>query len=221
MLLDRLARVYAPFNCLKCNQEGQLVCPGCLPLIGTSKRSTCYLCNRLTLDWRVCASCRHKTKLRGVIVGSHYEAEIKDLIRKLKYQRAVEAAEPLAALLSPLVNPARFDLISWVPANTTHQRRRGYNQAQLIAASLAQNLQLPSRPTLAKLGQSRQVGTSRQKRLAQVKDAFYPLRQKGIEKARILLVDDVVTTGATLSECSKVLKAAGAKYIWGIAAAKH
>lgn len=222
MIIDKVIGIIAPFECLNCGQQGKIVCATCSAKIASSKRSSCFLCNRLTANWRVCASCRHKSKLRGVFVASHYRGQVKTLIGRLKYQRTVGAAGVLAQLLAKeIAKPDQFDLITWVPASSSRYRLRGYNPARLIARSLSKELDIPYAETLYKTGQTSQVGTDRRLRLSQLSGQIYTRRSTLIKHAKILLIDDVVTTGATLNECGRALKTAGAKYIWGAAVAKH
>lgn len=222
MLLDSLLNIVAPFDCLGCGLEGELVCKNCLPSIATTKKSSCFLCNRLTLEWRVCPSCSKKTKLRAVAVSSHYEGKVKTLIRQLKYEHTVAAAKPLACLIGRTI-PASFKpgVVTWAPAATSRLHQRGYNPAKLIANALAKELNLPVAETLGRHGQSRQVGTTRRKRFTQAENTMYVIRKSKVKSRKLLVVDDVVTTGATINECGRVLKDAGAEAVWGAAAAKH
>lgn len=221
-MLDKFTSLFAPLACVRCGKEGAATCASCLKDIVITKNPSCYMCNRLTDSWKVCPSCRYRTKLRGAIIASHYEGHIKELILMLKYQRTYSVAGLLAKIINNQIDTAAsFNLITSVPAASKHARSRGYNQAELIAKALAKYTGINYRETLARLGQSRQVGTERNKRIKQMRGSMYAGRQKHINGARILLVDDVITTGATVTEAARVLKQAGAKYIWAAAAAKH
>ncbi|MBW3538163.1 hypothetical protein KY386_01560 [Candidatus Parcubacteria bacterium] len=220
-LIQQLIEFVAPLECLGCGREGGLVCRACLPGIIITKRPTCYRCNRLSPGGRTCLSCRPSTKLSGVTVASHYEGAVKALIGALKYQRAASAAGLAAALITPLLKDLAIDVVTSTPASAGRYRQRGYNQAQLVAKAVAKSLNLPYADLLIRTGNAHQVGTSRQQRLKQVQGAFEPRRPYLIQDTRILLVDDVVTTGATMAECAKALKGAGAKHVWGTAIAKH
>ena len=220
MLAERLIRLIAPANCLGCGREGDYLCADCTRTV-VRKRPTCHRCNRLELGGRTCASCRHHTKLSGVIVAAHYEGAVKDLITTLKYQNAAAAAERLAGLVAPLVPAAKFDVVTWIPGVPSRYRRRGYHQAELIARQVARRIGLPATPLLGRLQTGSQVGLSRAERLRQVKGTFVARGSRSIVGQRVLVVDDVLTTGATLSEAASVLKSAGAKSIWSAVAAKH
>ncbi|HSH31762.1 MAG TPA: phosphoribosyltransferase family protein [Candidatus Saccharimonadales bacterium] len=159
--------------------------------------------------------------MAGVTVASHYDGAIKELIGALKYQRAASAAGLAAELLAPLLASHAIDVVTCVATSPSRYRQRGYNQARLIAQPLARRLGLPYADLLVRTRDVRQVGTSRRQRLEQVQGIFEPRRARLIEGTSILLVDDVVTTGATMAECARVLKEAGAKRVWGAAVAKH
>ncbi len=220
-LLDKIISVIAPFDCLACGNEGDLLCELCLPKAVIVKRPTCYRCNRLSDGGRTCVSCRSSSQLAGVSVASHYDGAIKQLVYALKYERARSAAQLAAALLTPLLNQADFDLVVGVPSAGSRYRQRGYNQAALIAKQVAAQLAIPYSEALMRTKDIRQVGTARAQRLAQVKGIFVVSQPEMVFGSRILLVDDVVTTGATMAECAKVLKDAGVKRVWGAAVAKH
>jgi ComF family protein len=108
-----------------------------------------------------------------------------------------------------------FDLVTWVPVSRKREKQRGYDQAKLLAAAVAEELRLPLVQILRKNSdnppQSRQRDASARK--ANVLGRYETTDKKQIDKQCILLIDDVITTGATLAECSRMLKTAGAATI--------
>jgi ComF family protein len=150
---------------------------------------------------------------------SHYDGAIKQLITALKYEHQRSAAKLAARLITPLLDSSDFDVVTAVPTSTSRRRQRGYNQAALIAREVAQQLHLPYRETLGRVSNIHQVGTDRRHRLEQVKGIFRPVAD--VAGQRLLIIDDVLTTGATMAECAKELKTAGAKRVWGGVVAKH
>ncbi len=104
-------------------------------------------------------------------------------------------------------------LLVHIPTATSRVRQRGYDQAELIARQAAKRMGLPHKGALMHLGQKQQHGASRAQRLAQLRDAFRIIRPDLIEDRHIVLVDDVITTGATLDAAAQALKAAGAKRV--------
>ncbi len=218
--LETLLAVAAPHRCVGCNSEGQVLCIDCRLQV-PSKDPTCYVCNCPSPSGVTCGDCRSQTDLAGVMVATPYEGMIKDLVKALKYQHQVAVAKGLAQLLSPLLSPADYDVVTAVPAAPSRYRHRGYHQAELIAKRVALDLGLPYRCLLGRLETESLVGSSRAERFEMVRDSFFARRSKSIRRQRILVIDDVLTTGATLSEAAKVLTAAGAKTVWGAAVAKH
>lgn len=108
-----------------------------------------------------------------------------------------------------------------VPLHTARLRERGFNQAEVIGKLLARNLKLEIRNLLVKTRDTgHQVGRTRQERLAALEGAFQISKSKVQIPPAVLLVDDVWTTGSTLSECAKVLKKAGVKKVWGLVLAR-
>ncbi|MBI1857058.1 ComF family protein [Candidatus Saccharibacteria bacterium] len=131
-----------------------------------------------------------------------------------KFERTQAVAPILAALTGEsLPYLPENTLITHIPAATSRVRDRGYDQAKLLARYLAGSQGLPYVTVLARSGQARQVGSSRSVRLRQIEGVFRPVRGYLIKGAEVLLVDDVMTTGATLEEAARTLKKAGAKRV--------
>ncbi|HSX41089.1 MAG TPA: phosphoribosyltransferase family protein [Candidatus Saccharimonadales bacterium] len=217
-MLASLVNLIAPLECLICGNEGDVICATCLPRAVAVKTPTCYRCNRLSSDGRTCNSCRSSSKLSGVLVASHYEGPVKQAITKLKYENLRAAAGSLAKLVTPLLS-GEYDVITSVPPATNRLRQRGFDHGALIARAVAAASQIPYRPLLRRAANIQQVGKSREQRLAQARGVF--TYRKPLNDQRVLIIDDVVTTGATLAACTSELKAAGAKSVWAAVAAKH
>lgn len=216
LLLQRIMRLAAPDLCVICASEGALVCDQCIPALGGHKEPTCWRCNRISSGGRTCSSCRSSSAISGVTIGAHYEGQVKTLIWRLKYQRQRDAAKALAALLTPLLREDKhFDFVTFVPASARHFRQRGFDQSKLLAIQIGHTLGLPVLKVLGRSGAQKQVGLDRRQRTAQVVNSFYPVRSRVVPGSRVLLVDDVITTGATLNQCARVLKEkGGAQSVW-------
>lgn len=175
--------------------------------------SRCYRCGSSTDRYRTCRSCRSSSPLFGVWSPSVYDGLAKDLVGKLKFGRGQEAASIIGSEIFAIL-PGHCDwIITHVPTANTRVRQRGYDQAQLIARHISRTAGCPYSALLARFGSSRQLGQTRQTRRKQMKQAFAPAHQNKIQNRHILLVDDVLTTGATLEAAATVLKGAGAKRV--------
>jgi ComF family protein len=170
-----------------------------------------------------CALCR--TNARGFDAAysfGAYDGVLKKLIHLLKYDRIRTLAAPLAdRLVSACPLDQRFDAIVPMPLHWFRHWRRGYNQATLLARELARRGGLPLlRGARRSRATPPQAGLSGARRRAIVAGAFQPLRGRPLQGMRVLLVDDVFTTGATMDECSSVLKAAGASNVTALTLAR-
>ncbi|MBL8122455.1 ComF family protein [Candidatus Saccharibacteria bacterium] len=214
LLIERIIGLYAPHFCLGCEAEcDALLCDNCratLPVVP----SRCYRCHAVTRDYSVCRQCKPYTPLRHVYVGVHYDGLAKELLHRTKYERARAGITTMVAQMSHLFSrlPGRALLVP-VPTATRRVRQRGYDQAELLANELSSHTSLPVTRALARLGQEHQVGSGRTERLAHLKNAFRSKSAKQISGAHALLVDDVLTTGATLETAARCLRKAGARHI--------
>ncbi len=173
----------------------------------------------------LCGPCRQGEtvfdRLRSF--GAH-DAELRQLIVLLKYNRIRPLAKPLGGWLATVVqqNPALADVdaIVPVPLYPRRQRARGYNQAELLARELGRWTKRPVQPrALLRIKDTpSQTGLTPAQRIENVRGAF-AARSK-LDLGRILLVDDVCTTGATLNACARVLKRAGAQEIKAVTVAR-
>jgi ComF family protein len=220
MLIQRFVELLTPLQCLECARDGAVLCDGCVGNYSSAKPQVCFQCGLLSPAGRTCERCRIDTALAGVSVGAHYDGAVKELVLQLKFHRLRSAAAVAAELvLVALPEDLAVDMVTAVPVSAARYRERGYNQAELVARAVAQRLRLPYAPLLGRETSVHQLGHDRLTRLGQIKGAFYPRR--GLRAERVLVVDDVVTTGATLAECAETLVAAGAESVWAGAVARH
>lgn len=213
-LLDALTGTFAPYECLGCGNEGGLLCSECRSLFGQIPER-CYRCKKLSVGNKTCTSCRSSTPLHTVQAVTIYEFIAKDLVWYLKFQGVQSAAKETAQLMAAQLEDNEVLLVH-VPTASTRVRQRGYDQARLLARALSRQSKLPFCPLLVRVGQHHQVGASREQRVTQLADAFRVTDKLTVQGAHIVLVDDVLTTGATLEAAAKVLKAAGAKRVDGL-----
>lgn len=154
-----------------------------------------------------------------VLAAWEYEGPARDLVLslKLKGSRPVGAAAAAAMAATALREGLIGDLLTWVPARSADARSRGYDHAEVLAQEVGHRLGLPVRPLLARaLDRPDQSGLSAAQRRRNLRGAFEARHWPG----PVVLVDDVVTTGATASACAGVLRAAGATGVEVLAACR-
>jgi competence protein ComFC len=152
-------------------------------------------------------------------VAADYNGAVKELVLALKFHQLQSAAQVAAELLVEVVPGRPFDAVTSVPIAPSRYRERGYNQSELLAKLVARQLRLPYHAGLARTSSQHQLGLGRAGRLQSVQGAFYAIRTWADQ--RLLIVDDVVTTGATLEACARELQLAGAGEVWGLAVARR
>lgn len=218
-MLKLFSRLIAPDRCILCNDEGAGVCTDCQSHSLTRRSSTCYLCNAVTTDERICARCQWRTPIRRCTMLWRLDTSAETVVYGLKYEGREDIARSIAAVIkhTPL---SFYDVISFVPDTPQRKRQRGYVAPQLIARELSRLTRKPYVEVLERTRHIPQVGAGKQARWRQVKDNFAPKNYDVISGQRILLIDDVITTGATITECAKSLKRAGSGPIYAVAVAK-
>jgi ComF family protein len=205
-----------PERCIFCNQviqPLQLFCEDCRETIATVRPPVCLLCGHNKDD---CSCKGHRHPYDAVIAPFYYEESVSRGILRLKTwddPRAIRFfSAQMAAALRREYPDLPFDGVCYVPMTKRDRRRREYNQSHLLARELSRVLQMPLYHSLVKLYETKsQKSLKRAQRSGNVLGAF-DVRGEAPGKS-LLLVDDVVTTGATVSECAKMLKLAGAETI--------
>ena len=146
------------------------------------------------------------TTSTGIVAATQFSGLGRELVVGLKYRNRRRLAAHLAEQLSRRLDPTQIDVITWAPTTRDHVRRRGYDQAELLARALAARWRKPCRRMLFRQHGPSQTGRSRAERLHGPDFGSRPVRRP----PRVLVIDDVVTTGATLFAAREALLAAGA-----------
>lgn len=216
-ILDKLLDVIAPESCLVCGNEGLLLCSWCKPDACLPLPSRCFLCQAQTVNFAVCKKCRGKTKLKQVWVATEYKDTAKKLVRALKFGYKRQAAKIIAEHMYQTCNFLPPDvIITPIPTATARVRERGFDHARLIAKHFATLHNRQIHTSLKRLGQSRQVGAKRYERQEQLKRSFLVAHPHELRGKTVILVDDVMTTGATLELAAKQLKQAGVRTVCAV-----
>ncbi len=147
-----------------------------------------------------------------------YDTTVRDAIVRFKFKNkkyyADSFARSVAQVVEEVYKDTRIDVVTAVPLSAQRRRERGYNQSEIVARKAGKILDLPYGDLLLKNRQNRiQHELNYEERLINVQGVYIPSRPAQILGKTILLVDDIMTTGSTLSECCKVLKRSGAKQV--------
>lgn len=181
----------------------------------TSPPSRCFRCHKSTRQSQTCQACRKATGLDHVWIAAEYDGVAKETIELLKFERAAAASKDIARCIAaalPLVS--EDTIICFVPTTPKRIRVRGYDQARLIAIELAKQLNCRFKPLIKRKIDSRQVGASRSERFLQAKSAYgLNIGELSKKTSRVLIIDDVTTSGATLEAVAQLAKKARIKHV--------
>lgn len=208
-----------PARCASCGQVGYFFCSECQRQVEFLSPPFCPLCGYPSSDNLLCHRCRQSAlAIDGVRSVAFFEGPLREAVHALKYQGLRSVATPLANLMNACWcrEPLPADVIVPVPLHRRRLRERGYNQAAVLAQALGAAVGLPVREDwLVRVrATSPQVELDAAQRKKNVAGAFRCDLPDQVTGCRVLLVDDVCTTGATLESCSLALRRAGAQSVW-------
>jgi ComF family protein len=207
-----------PRRCFGCGSEGQFICIRCISGLARADPPRCEYCWSPRIAQQ-CASCPAVRHLDGVRSGFVHQGLAREAVIELKYNGISSAGTELGARLAEALSGwiGGAEVIVPVPLHPARQRTRGYNQAERLAQGVAARIGLPVDSRLLRRSRrtrSQAAGLNYEQRLENVRDAFETHRPAA--GMRILLVDDVITTTATMQACAAALKAAGAELVCGV-----
>ncbi len=209
-----------PPNCGGCGKPGSRWCKDCQQNVQHPIEPICEVCGIPIDAPGLCADCqRARPRYRFLRSWSVFEAPVRDALHKLKYRRDMALGDALAVPLSEFVVSLNWqiDIIVSVPLGKKRFKERGYNQVGLIARPLALATGITFAPdALTRVRETpSQVGLARAERRANVSGAFQAEKTR-VNDRIVLLMDDVATTGSTLSSCAEALYAAGARDVFAL-----
>jgi ComF family protein len=241
-LMGSLFSTLFPSDCRLCgapltNVSRVPVCESCLCSILPISVPQCCVCGEVlplryefTQGEARCADCSVDPPLfaRAVAYGA-YDTGLREMIHLLKYGQVRPASNVLGRMLAEVIEPldgdweGRVPVVIPVPLHAEKMRQRGFNQSELVAGAalrclrrkgLMPELSLNITTLIRRRATASQVGMSVEQRQANIRGAFKVLRPDQVAQRDVLLVDDVFTTGATVSECTRVLRRAGAVNVY-------
>jgi competence protein ComFC len=218
-----------PKHCIECKAFGSYLCSTCFSYVTFTETGFCVVCQKAAIGGLTHPICKTSLTIDGVFSSLNYKGVVKKLVYKFKYQPYLTSLKPLLIefFYEGLIQKELcYKLLQHevvlvpIPLHSSKFRKRGYNQAVLLADGLGQKLDIPVWDMLERIKQTKtQVGLLQRERSENIKGAFglrkiYTKKVKGL--SIVFLVDDVVTSGATLKEAAKVLKRAGVGKVFGI-----
>ncbi|MBU2025253.1 MAG: ComF family protein [Patescibacteria group bacterium] len=238
-MLKRAGKVFLdflfPIACLGCGRDDYYFCPDCAKKLDLYLNNSCFYCGARTFLGQTCVRCGEKYALDQVLAFGYFSCSLLEkIIYELKYQSVFLVSRDLAGAMfnagqiKEFLKKDKKNILVPVPMSKSKERKRGYNQAGILARDLGKVsgnyvcqellLKKQERKTQMKI-------KSRKQRRENVENVFEVRREELSRKPEligknIILIDDVITSGATLESCAVVLKRAGFKRVSGLAAAR-
>jgi len=222
-----------PKECFGCGYEGVYLCKNCQAKIEINSIFKCALCHQESNLGQVCNHCQKDTFLKTIWVATDYNNKILQcLIHNLKFQYIEEISSILGNLVIKYLNNfeifKKFEITSensiivTVPLHKKKLLKRGFNQSDLLAQEISNYFKIPFVNLISRQKNTQtQIGLDRQARQKNVQDAFILNNYNSYKNKKIILIDDVVTTGSTLKECAKILQKNGFEEIYGLVIAQR
>ena len=213
-----------PPRCGGCRAAGSLWCESCRAAVKPIVPPWCEKCGEPFVTDRLCANCRayplEIEKIRSVAV---FDGVLRQAIHRFKYEHLASLAEPLGDMLADYWRAEQLtaDWLIPVPLHPSRERDRGYNQSELLARQLARRVNVPVRRNGLRRTRATavQMTLNAAQRRENVAGAFECV-EPGVRGIRVVIVDDVGTTGATLDACAQAVLKAGAASVMGLTLAR-
>lgn len=213
-----------PPTCGGCGSPGTRWCPDCQKKVQIIVGPVCDSCGLPQASAGLCDRCQERPPAFKLLRSwAVFENPVQGALHRLKYRRDIGMGEALSNQMSAFVRQLAWpvDMITPIPLGKNRLRERGYNQVAMVAIPLSIQLGLDYHPlALIRARETRsQVGLTAIERRENVKSAFFADRMK-VNGHSILLMDDVSTTGATLSSAAEALYASGAREVYALTIAR-
>jgi len=226
-LFEKIVNIIFPKKCLGCGKNGTFVCLECIKKLKTLYPQVCYFCKTESERGETCSKCKKGKFLDGIFIGYFYDDLMRKLIHKFKYEFFEDVGKEIGEKFGEDLKESFYlgsnFFICPVPIHKKRYNFRGFNQAEILARKISEALFVEFFDPIERVKNTKpQVELKREERINNVKNAF-SIKKEFIGKLRekIILVDDVVTTGSTLEECARVLKENGAKKVFAVVLAGH
>ncbi|HDQ72193.1 MAG TPA: ComF family protein [Chloroflexi bacterium] len=223
-LSRQLLNLFFPPRCMGCGRVGVHLCADCSDLVPRVLSPFCVRCGDAVETGRFCKRCRvSPLRIESVRSVACFEGFIQEAIHHLKYDGHFALAEPLGGLMANYWAACGHpvDVVVPVPLHAQRLRERGYNQAALLAREMVHHAGLPvdERTLVRNRATASQIDLDAVQRKENVRDAFVCVDDRLAGK-RVLLIDDVCTTGSTLEACAVALYEGGAQHVRALTLAR-
>jgi ComF family protein len=218
-----------PRFCVGCGKEGSFVCDSCQAELPRIQPPVCQKCGQPLPGSSVqslCSNCLNwEPAIDGIRSPFRFEGTIRKAVHEFKYRNLRAAAGQLAGYLAECLreNNISYDVIVPVPLHPRRLRERGYNQSLLLAAELSKLTGFPVNDSCLarKIYNVPQAKTGSVEERRQNVIGIFSCVTEDLHKKKVLLIDDVTTSGATLNACAATLKNGGAGAVWGLTLARE
>lgn len=209
-MLDDVLQYIAPHHCFGCGKTGNILCSDCKYDIVDEVFSGCIVCAKPSVNG-ICGACKSTYEAAWCVGGR--DGCLEQIINSYKFERLKAAGSLLASLLDETlpVLPPNTRVVP-VPTVRSHIRIRGYDHAQILAREFAKRRKLKVTSSVSRTNTVAQRELNRKDRFLQASSAF--MCDKKLADVPYLLIDDIVTTNATIRYAANALKNAGAKTVW-------
>lgn len=222
-MFDLLIDLIFPRYCYYCNKEGSYLCKDCITsYLNINWDQRCYICGKVCSTGFMHIECKEQGYLDGLIYFTVYGKKIREIIKDVKYKFHYDVLNELGEIMAEYLKIYKFsdDLILIdVPLHKHKMKYRGFNQSEVLAKIISsktnyrfENLLSRGEDTIT------QVGLNQEERWNNLREVFKVNSEHIPEK--VMIIDDVFTTGTTLNQCAKVLKENGSKEVYGFVFAK-
>lgn len=211
------------YTCVVCGTEtfeSDFICHRCKSRLSPITDKFCPRCGRRTVADGLCLACKDDPPaFDAARAAFDYIPPESTVVKHFKFDNRPYLGKVLAPFLAKTWTASGFsaDVVTFVPMTAKKERRRGYNQARLLAQETARLLHLPLHPLILKVKESKtQHELNRAERLENLSGCFRLAESAEVKGLSVLVIDDIITTGSTLSALAKVLKRRGAAKVYGL-----
>ena len=222
-----------PIECVGCGKGGKYICEKCSTFLGEASL-ICPVCQKPSFSGQRHNYCPSRHHLDGLVGVWEYEGMVRKLFHEIKYGKVRNAISELTELSFKIMtkDEARFasffsflfsekPIITFVPMHDKKEWRRGFNQSKLIAEEISKITNLEVMSLLEKVKRTEsQAKLDKAERVKNIEGVFNIRKDQNKIPEKLVLIDDIWTTGATMKECCKVLKKVGVKKVWGFTLAR-